>query len=174
MIKRTLIFVALLASAVPALACAITVTEPLKYAFKRAPIAFEGTLDHIDSTGALHFTVHRQWKGAPVKTVVVPDHPSNCGWHNGRVGQWYVVVPGGDGSINGGSHIRGGEAGDKLARVLDQRSRWWRCPLSSFTWYAIVRRIAYFTTNVASNASAHLQSRNPAFSGFASTYAFAL
>jgi hypothetical protein len=141
MIRRLLPILALILAAVPAFACAIVVTEPLKYAFKQAPIAFEGTLERIDKNGALHFTVHRQWKGAPVKTVVVPDDPSNCGWHHGRVGQWYVVVPKGDGSIDGGSHIRAGERGETLAKTLDARAGWWKCPLSSFTFYAILRRM---------------------------------
>ena len=141
MLGRALALLLLLTAALPALACIITISEPLKYAFKHAPIAFEGTLDRVDSEYRLHFTVHRQWKGAPVKTVIVPNDPSDCGYSGVFPGRVYVVVPGWDGTIDGGSHIRHGDRGVELAKTLDRRSRWWRCPLSSFTLYAIVRRI---------------------------------
>jgi hypothetical protein len=74
--------------------------------------------------------------------VAVPNPPTSCGYHGARVGGRYVIVPRSDGSIDGGSNVGAGDNAGRMARILDQRSRWWRCPLSSFTLYAIVRRLA--------------------------------
>jgi hypothetical protein len=139
---RALLFASLVFAAVPALACPITVSQPMKYAFKIAPIAFEGILESIDADGTLHFRVLKQWKGAPTEEAAVTNPPTSCGYHGARVGSRYVVVPKYDGSIDLGSNIGSGDKADRMERILDQRSKWWRCPLSSFTLYAIVRRLA--------------------------------
>lgn len=140
-VLRALLLASLVLAALPALACPITVTQPLKYAFKTAPIAFDGTLERVDADGTLHFKVLKQWKGAPVEEVAVPNPPHDCGYSGARAGGRYVIVPNSDGGIDGGSNVGVGENADRMERILDQRSKWWRCPLSSFTLYAIVRRL---------------------------------
>jgi len=129
----------LLWSVTPALGCAITVREPLKYAFKAAPVAFEGTLERISENGEVHFRVLRRWKGSDEEVVMVTNSLSNCGYPSFRVGERYVVVPEPDGGVHGGSNIEEVHGESVLAKVLDDRASWWRCPLSSFTPRAILR-----------------------------------
>lgn len=128
-------------SAIPALACSITVTEPVKYAFKAAQVVFEGTLERIDADGTLHYVVHRQWKGAPRERVTVANPQTSCGYHDGRVGERYIVIPDASGMVDGGSHVRRVSSAGALLKLLDSRASWWRCPLSSFTPRAIASRL---------------------------------
>lgn len=122
-------------------ACSITVREPLKYAFKQAPIAFEGTLEHVGPNGDALFRIERQWKGQSESIVVVRNPQTSCGYHGLVVGERYVIVPESDGSIHAGSHVELAEAATSTKRVLDRRASWWRCPLSSLTLRAIARRV---------------------------------
>jgi hypothetical protein len=122
-------------------ACSITVREPLKYAFKHAPVAFEGLLEHVAANGDAHFRVERLWKGAIQHGVVIRNPQTSCGFYGLRVGERYVVVPEADGSIHTGSHVEVADAGAQTKRLLDSRASWWRCPLSSFAPRAILRSV---------------------------------
>lgn len=139
--RLTLAAVTLTGSALPALACTVLITEPVKYAFKAAPVVFEGTLERIDRDGTLHYVVHRQWKGAARERVAVANPQTTCGYYGGRVGERYVVIPGASLMVDGGSHVRPVSSAGTLIELLDSRSSWWRCPLSSFTPRAIARRL---------------------------------
>jgi hypothetical protein len=138
---RTLLIVVSIALAVPATACVITVQEPLKYAFKSAPVVFEGTLRHVERDGTLHFVVHKQWKGRPATEVAVPNPPTSCAHPDLIVGNRYVVVPNGDGGIHSGSHVEIASPDAKTAKLLDRRARWWSSPLSSLTLHALGRAV---------------------------------
>jgi hypothetical protein len=141
--KRTaqVFLIALLASALPAFACSVSVIEPLKYAFKQAPIVFEGTLVRLDPNGTAHFQVHRQWKGTPTAVVAVPNPPTSCEHSWLPIGERYIVVPEPDGSMNANTHIEKATSTSPTARLLEARASWWRSPLSSFTLRAILQAI---------------------------------
>ncbi|HEY0140308.1 MAG TPA: hypothetical protein VGF48_05385 [Thermoanaerobaculia bacterium] len=122
-------------------ACPITVHVPLKYAFKVAPIAFEGVLERIDENGDAHFTILQQWKGMPVTAVVVSNPPTTCAYTGLRVGERYVVVPEQYGGIKSGSHVEITDTASTTRELLNARACWWRSPLSSFAPGAILRAI---------------------------------
>lgn len=137
--RTALLLASLLMTAPPAVACAVTVTNPLKYDFKKAPAVFEGTLERIENNTTCHFRVTKRWKGPDAETYAISNPPSSCGYTGLRVGESYLVVPDKDWSIQGGSHVA--PAGSEKSRLIDRRARWWSCPLSSFTLYGLRERI---------------------------------
>jgi hypothetical protein len=137
--RTALLLAALLITAPSAAACAITVTFPLKYDFKKAPAVFEGTLERIDNDTTYYFRVTKRWKGPDAETYAISNPPTSCAYTGLRVGESYLVVPDRHWAVQGGSHIA--PAGAEKSRLIDRRARWWNCPLSSFTLSMLRERI---------------------------------
>jgi hypothetical protein len=68
-----LICVVLIGFAEAANGCSVTITTPLKYAFKDASIVFEGRLISISDDGSAEFEVTRVLKGTSRPSIVVAN-----------------------------------------------------------------------------------------------------
>lgn len=135
-----LLILAVLGSPASARACAITVSIPLKYAFKQSQSVFLGTVKRIDVEGTMYVAVREQWKGAASAEIRIPRPRSNCA-ESLTFGHDYLVVTNADGELDGSySHVEDPALSTTKLNLVRKRARWWRSPLSSLTWRGITSR----------------------------------
>lgn len=122
-----------------ALACALCVSKPLKFAFQESKVFFVGKVTQ-QQQWQVTFDVLEQFRGDPVSEVTLKTSNS-CSMSNFTVGVSYLVEAteieeDGLHAYRCG-HTRLLERATRELQVVRRRAAWWRCPLSRLSLYRL-------------------------------------
>lgn len=121
-----------------ALACAVCVSKPLKFAFQDSKVFFVGKVTQRQQW-QVTFDVLEQFRGDPVSEVTLKTSNS-CSMSNFTVGVSYLVEAT---ETEDGlhaylcSHTRVLEKATRELQVVRRRAAWWKCPLSRLSLYRL-------------------------------------